>query len=425
MRGKQHRRAWGILLAGLVIRPTPSASGNPVGSPVFPLTSHLSPLTHGPGPAGPWRAVLDLAGGPLRFRLVIDGPRGGWRGRLCNGDRCDAVSTVRVAGDSVVLDIADYAATISAVVQGDSLVGAYSNVGNRGPRVIPFRAARGEWRQGRGSDRLVGQWDANFFGDWGASPRVLEIRNGPAGLEGTIVSNSGDYGHFWGRAEADSFFLAHFDGSFVYLLTGRLDGDTLRGVFHAGLRSQTGWTAVRSTGAPHLTPPTAVTRADTTQPFRFAFRDLDGRLVSNTDARFRNRIVLVDVFGTWCPTCHDAAPTLVRLWNKYHARGLEIVGLAFEVTGDTAVDGRQVRRYRRKYGIRFPLLLAGINDTELAAEALPQLHGFTAFPTTVFLGRDGRVRLVHAGFYGPATGAQHARLVRQFEGEVERLLGER
>ncbi|HEY6948703.1 MAG TPA: TlpA disulfide reductase family protein, partial [Gemmatimonadales bacterium] len=326
---------------------------------------------------------------------------------------------------SVVLEIADYAATIAAVVRADSLVGAYSNVGNRGPRVIPFRAARGAWRQGRGPDRLLGQWDASFLGDWGASPRVIEIRNGPAGLEGTIVSNSGDYGHFWGRAEADSFFLAHFDGSFVYLLTGRLDGDTLRGLFHAGLRSQTGWTAVRSTGAPHLTPPTAVTRADTTQPFRFAFRDLDGRLVSNTDARFRNKIVLVDVFGTWCPTCHDAAPTLVRLWNKYHARGLEIVGLAFEVTGDTAVDGRQVRRYRRKYGIRFPLLLAGVNDTELAAEALPQLHGFTAFPTTVFLGRDGRVRLVHAGFYGPATGAQHARLVREFEGEVETLLSEK
>lgn len=422
MRSEKSRaaRAATALTAVLML---PSASFSPLTSQFSPLASHSSPVAS--GPAGPWRAVLDLAGGPLRFGLVIDGPRGGWRGRLCNGDRCDTVSAVRVAGDSVVLEIADYAATIAAAVHGDSLVGAYSNVGNRGPRVIPFRAARGEWRQGRGPDRLLGRWDASFFGDWGASPRVLEFRNGPAGLEGTIVSNSGDYGYFWGRAEADSFFLAHFDGSFVYLLTGRLDGDTLRGIFHAGLRSQTRWTAVRSTGASHLTPPTAVTRADTAQPFRFAFPDLDGRLVSSTDSRFRNKVVLVDVFGTWCPTCHDAAPTLVRLWNKYHARGLEIVGLAFEVTGDTAVDGRQVQRYRRKFGIRFPLLLAGINDTELAAEALPQLHGFTAFPTTVFLGRDGRVRLVHAGFYGPATGAQHARLVREFEGEVERLLSEK
>jgi thiol-disulfide isomerase/thioredoxin len=324
-----------------------------------------------------------------------------------------------------VLEIADYAATVEAVIRADSLLGAYSNVGNRGPRVIPFRAARGRWPAESGSSRLLGQWDATFLQDWGSSPRVFELRNGPVGLEGTILSNSGDYGHFWGRAHADSFSLAHFDGSFVYLLSGRLTGDTLRGVFHAGLRSQTLWTAVRSTGKPHLKAATEVTRADTTRPFQFAFPDLEGRLVSSRDARFRGKVVLVDVFGSWCPTCHDAAPTLVRLWRKYHPLGLEIVGLAFEVTGDSGIDGRQLRRYRDKFGIRFPLLLAGINDTEMAAEALPQLEGFTAFPTTIFLGRDGRVRRIHAGFYGPATGKQHTRLVREFETEVERLLGER
>ena len=65
--------------------------------------------------------------------------------------------------------------------------------------------------------------------------------------------------------------MAHFDGSFVYLLTGKLDGDTLRGIFHAGLRTQTPWKAVRSTGAPHLKSPTEMTPADTTEPFRFDF----------------------------------------------------------------------------------------------------------------------------------------------------------
>jgi hypothetical protein len=114
----------------------------------------------------------------------------------------------------------------------------------------------------------------------------------------------------------------------------------------------------------------------------------------------------------------------VQLWQKYHSHGLEIVGLAFEVTGDSAIDGRQVRRFRDKFGIQFPLLLAGINDTEAAGEALPQLQGFTAFPTAIFLGRDGRVRRIHAGFYGPATGTQHDRLVGEMEREVETLLRE-
>lgn len=378
----------------------------------------------GASPAGPWRGVLDLAGGTLPFAIEISVAGNQWRGRLCNGRDCRPLSAVGVQGDSVRLELADYDATISALLRNDSLVGSYRNVGNRGPRVIPFRAARGRWRASPGPAPLLGRWDATIFSDFGSSPRVFELRNGPAGLEGTMISNTGDYGHFSGSVRGNHFALAHFDGAFVYLLTGELRGDTLRGRFHAGLRTETPYLAVRSTGAPHLKAPTAITGADTTAAFRFAFPDLDGRVVTERDPRFRGKVVLVDIFGSWCPTCHDAAPALGRLYRKYRGRGLEMVGLAYEVTGDTAVDGRQVRRYRDKFKIGFPLLLAGINDTESAAATLPQLHGFTSFPTTVFLGRDGRVRRVYAGFYGPATGPQHDRLVAEFEHEIERLLNE-
>ena len=392
-------------------------------SPVVLLAQVMVALAVADAPAGPWRAVLDLAGGQLRFELQIERTGSAWRGRLCNGTECQPID-VRLQGDSVVLDISDYAANITASQHGDSLVGAYHNLGNRGPRTIPFRAVRGRWPVASAPRSLVGRWDATFFQDFGTSPRVFEFRNGPAGFEGTIISNTGDYGHFSGFAAADSFAMAHFDGSFVYLLTGKLEGDTLRGIFHAGARTQTRWMAVRSTGTPHLKSPNEVTGSDTTQPFRFAFPDLEGRVVRRDDPRFKGKVVLVDIFGSWCPTCHQAAPELVRLYRRYHGRGLEIVGLAYEVTGDTAVDARQVRRYRDKFRIPFPLLLAGINDTDAAAATLPQLRGFTSFPTTIFLGRDGRVRRIHAGFYGPATGAQHTRLIREFNGEIERLLAE-
>ena len=396
---------------------------------VLACTLALSPARVTP-PAGPWRAALDLAGGELHFGMTLERKASGWGGQLCNGDKCQPFSSVRLAGDSLVLEMADYAAAISAKLAGDSLTGVYRNVGNRGPRVIPFRASRGRWPTSRGAKRLTGSWDAMWIGDFGTSPRVIELRNGKAGLEGTLISNTGDYGHFAGQVRGDSFALTHFDGSYVYLLTGALGGgggtpDTLRGLFHAGPRTQTPWIAVRSSGAPHLRALTENTQADTTEPFRFSFPDLDGRLVTERDPRFQGKVVVVDVFGTWCPTCHDAAPELVRLYRKYRGRGLEIVGLAYEVSGDTAMDRRQVRRYREKFEIPFTLLLAGVNDTEAAAATLPQLQGFTSFPTTIFLGRDGKVRRIHAGFYGPATGAQHAKQVRDWEKEVEGLLDER
>ena len=382
----------------------------------------LLPLLLPPDVTGPWRAALDLAGGTLEFGISLAQSPAGISGTLCNADRCDQFSGARWLGDSLVLDLGDYAASIAVVVRGDSLIGRYHNVGRRGPRTIPLRASRGAWSGLPGAPALLGRWDAWFQSGFDQTPRVLEFRNGRSGLEGTVISNSGDYGLFAGRMAGDSFALGHFDGSFVYLLEGRLAGDTLRGSFHAGLRTRTDFLAVRSTGRPHLTPPTAMTRADTAAPLVLALPDLEGRTVSLTDPRFRGKVVLVDLFGTWCPTCHDAAPTLVSLYRDYRARGLEVVGVAFEVSGDSAQDAPLLRRYRDKFGITFPLLLGGVSEAEVVSAAIPQLDGFTAYPTTLFVGRDGRIRRIHAGFYGPATGRQHTALVAEFRREVERLL---
>ncbi|MBK7349488.1 MAG: TlpA family protein disulfide reductase [Gemmatimonadetes bacterium] len=388
------------------------------------MLSLLALLLATPDVTGPWRATLDLAGGPLEFGLVLTSTTAGLGGELCNAGSCTPFSAVRWDGDSLVLELGDYAASMAVVPRGDSLVGRYHNVGRRGPRTIPLRASRGRWTGTAGGAALLGRWDAWFQSGFEQTPRVFEIRNGPQGLEGAVISNSGDYGLFAGRATGDSLALGHFDGSFVYLLTGRLDGDTLRGSFHAGLRTRTAFVATRATGRPHLTPPTAVTRADSSAPLAFRFPDVDGRMVSSSDARFQGKVVLVDLFGTWCPTCHDAAPALVGLYQRFRERGLEVVGIAFEVTGDSAQDAPLVRRYREKFGIPFPLLLGGVSEVEAVSAAFPQLEGFTAYPTTLFVGRDGRIRRIHAGFYGPATGAAHEALVAEFTREVERLLAE-
>jgi len=375
-----------------------------------------------PDLAGSWRAALELAGGTLPFSLEIGSDADQATGEICNASACNELSAVRAEGDSLVIEIADYDARIFVRALGDSLIGTYRNVGNRGPRAIPFHASRGEWESVSGPEPLLGRWDAVFVTDQRRSPRVFEFRNGDSGLEASFQANSGDYGLFWGRAVGDSFAVSHFDGSFVYLLAGRLDGDTLRGTFHAGLRTQTPFVAWRSTGARHLVPPTELTSADTTRPFEFAFPDLDGQVVRNTDPRFAGKVVVIDIFGTWCPTCHDAAPALVDLYDRYHDRGLEVLGFAYEVTGDSAIDNRQIRRFRDKFDVPYPLLRAGLNVVEETAATLPQLTGFTAYPTTVFLGRDGKVKAVYAGFRGPATGAQYERQLADYDRIVEDLL---
>lgn len=378
-----------------------------------------------PSLEGRWRGALDLAGGTLPFEVRFERERGQLFAMICNGPSCDTRAAVSVRSDSVVLDIADFAATVTLARRADSLVGMYRNVGNRGPRAIPFRASRGSWPRSTAPSALLGSWDAWFLSDGRRSPRVFQFRNGPEGLEAAFLANSGDYGLFWGGAAGDSFHVARFDGTFVLLLEGRLDGDTLRGTYHAGLRTQTPYVAVRSTGAPHLVAPTALTTADTTNPFRFAFPDLQGRLVDQDDSRLKGKVLLVDIFGSWCSSCHEAMPDLIELHRTYHARGLEIVGFGYEVSSDSAEANRLIRRFRDKFGAPWLLLRAGLNVVEETAATLPQLRGFSAYPTTIFVGRDGRIRQVYAGFRGPATGAQHTRQIEDYRRLIESLLAER
>jgi thiol-disulfide isomerase/thioredoxin len=409
-------------------RPTRSAAEaglKPVTLLLTLLTiTGLAPASAQTGVAGRWRAQVDLAGGPLRFHMDL-AENGGLSGRLCNAAACDPFSVVRsLPGDSLLLEMGDYAAAIRAHVGADSLSGFYRNVGNRGPRTIPFRASRGSWPIAPPDDTLVGLWDATYNPDTNPSPRVLDFRRTDRGLEGTVISNTGDSGLFWGGYEDGRFVMSHFDGSFVYMLTGELEGDTLRGIFHAGLTSQRPFVAVRSTGEPHLTPPTELVEADTSSAFEWAFPDLDGNLVTNEDPRFQDKVVIVEILGTWCPTCHDSAPTMVELYDRFRDRGLEIVGLAYEVTGDPEIDGALVRRYAEKFGIEFPLLLAGVNDSESPNATQPQLDGPIAFPTTIFLDTSGRVRRVHSGFYGPALGDVHQELEAELIAFTEELLRE-
>jgi len=83
-----------------------------------------------------------------------------------------------------------------------------------------------------------------------------------------------------------------------------------------------------------------------------------------------------------------------------------------------------VRLYAERHGLEFPLLLAGTNDKKAAAATLPDLTAILAYPTTVFVGRDGRVRKIHSGFAGPGTGEHHLQLVARLEAIIEELLAE-
>ncbi len=122
------------------------------------------------------------------------------------------------------------------------------------------------------------------------------------------------------------------------------------------------------------------------------------------------------------PNCKDASRYLAELDKRYRGRGLSIVGLAFEHAPKFESSAPLVRAYVKRQGIAYPVLIAGVSDKTAARKAFPALDRVLAYPTTIFLDRDRKVRAVHTGFSGPATGEAHRRLRQRFEEIIDGLL---
>src|SRR5208282_4596422 len=175
-------------------------------------------------------------------------------------------------------------------------------------------------------------------------------------------------------------------------------------------------------GLPEPTDPAKHTSMkEASAPFHFSFPDLTGKVVSDTDPRFRGKVVLVNITGSWCPNCHDEAPFLEELYRKYHAQGLEIVALDFEQAEQLQSLSR-ARAFIKRYRIEYNYLIAG--EPSQLNEKIPQAENLNAWPTTFFVGRNGLVRSVHVGFTSRASGELDSRLKDHVRNEIAQLLSE-
>jgi thiol-disulfide isomerase/thioredoxin len=374
------------------------------------------------------------------FELEIKHTSSGLRAALLNGgDRVD-FSTAVQHGAQVTLRMDQYDAVLSAHCTSGSgacrvLEGEY--VRERGSSAVHYAVAarclspqRNPANSAISADSIAGDWQ---FAYSDSSSKNESKRSAPAHfsvddqhVEGTIAPISGDYGMLSGTLASDgALHLSRFDGIHVLRLDGHfISPDRIEGVLHAAAGRPLDFVAIRSSAAQGFEAAEHLTSVENpTEPFRFHGVDASGATVTQDDPAFRGKVVLVDIFGTWCPNCHDEAPVLQSLYAKFHDRGFQIVGLSYEYVDDAARSQRLIGIYRRKYAITFPLLLVGTTDPGQIAKTLPQLRNFGAYPTTIFLDRHGRVRLIHAGFSGPATGRLNE-VKQSFERTIVKLLDE-
>jgi thiol-disulfide isomerase/thioredoxin len=374
---------------------------------------------------GLWDATVVVNKNEIPFRFEIAGNGAAIKGSFFNGDEKVTSTSGTLENGSLTLNFDEYGSKVIATVKDGALDGEY----NRGTRGAPYPFHAKRFAPVPVGDTnipsIAGLWNIQVKSSKGEAAWQLIVRQSGAEASAAILRVDGDTGTLTGSYRDGRFMLSHFSGARPLLLelTPAADG-TLSVVQNrdnplVAIRSE----QARAKGLPEPSDPSRFTSVkDPTEPLRFSFPDLTGRVVSNTDPRFRGKVVIVSISGSWCPNCHDEAPFLGELYKKYRAQGLEIVSLSFE-EAEQLQNPVRLRAFIKKYGIEYTVLVPG--EPKELADKLPQGVNLNSFPTTFFLGRDGRVRSVHAGFPGAASGEFHKQAKAETVATIERLLGER
>jgi peroxiredoxin len=380
-------------------------------------------LAYGENLTGLWDATVTTDGVHVPFRMQIAQKGSNAQGTLYDGKIEYRSDAGKFEGGKLRLHWNITNADLDATFDGKELKGQYvttrSHTRHLVKDVVAKRSAPA--MENARAMSVAGRWTIKADDNDKKKVWSMTIQQKNADISGAIERLDGDSGTLTGTITGNTLVMSHFSGIRPSVMSGELMAD---GSLKLMFNEKQPMTAMRddaalASGVKPIDPQQFTKVKYPDQPFPFSFPDLEGKTVSNTDARFKGKVVLVNITGSWCPNCNDDAPVLDALYKKYKAQGLEVVGLSFE-SGEVEYDRERVKGFVARNHVTYPILIAGTVDN--IATQLPDVVNFAGYPTTFFLDRSGKVKLIHDGFSGPGTGAEYEKLKAEIETEVRKLL---
>ena len=338
------------------------------------------------------------------------------------------VDEIEYRNDSVFIKFPYYEGYIAAKINDGNLNGSY--IKESLDRVVPFITEKDQPRfsvKQNALNTIDGNWEMIFTKETGIEYIAKGIfSQNENKVTGTIRTTTGDYRYLEGVLDGDQLKLSTFDGAHAFLFRATVTDFTMQGVFYSGNHSRQPFIAKRNETyeLPHEDDLTFIKEGY--DGLEFAFPDAKGNIMTLEDERFKNKVVLVQVMGSWCPNCLDESKYYAEFYKNNKDRGLEIVALAFEYAKTKEKAFTSIARMKDRVGIEYPILLAqyGTSDKAKAQEKLPMLNHILSYPTTIYIDKKGKVRKIHTGFNGPATGDKYIAFKKEFNDFVALLLDE-
>jgi thiol-disulfide isomerase/thioredoxin len=348
--------------------------------------------------------------------------------KIYNAEEVIEVDEISYEKDSVFIKLPFFRTVINAKIDGKNITGQWIDADR--DRYVDFYAEYDVKNRfdntATGNVDVSGVWEMEFnnYGSIYPSKATLEQKGNR--VTGTIRTPAGDYRFLEGVVSADTLKISTFDGAHAFLFKAHVTDSTMVGNFYSGNHSLETFVGKPN---PNFELPDEYTLTFINEgydTFNFSFPDLEGNMVSLTDKQFKDKVVLVQLMGSYCPNCLDETKFYSKYYEANKDKGLEIVALAFEnaKTEEKAIKG--ITRMKERVGLNYQILIAqiGTNDKGKAQEKMPMLNKVVSYPTTIYLDRTGKVIKIHTGFNGPATGDKYISFQKEFNDFMNVLLSE-
>jgi thiol-disulfide isomerase/thioredoxin len=351
--------------------------------------------------------------------------------KIFNADEVIFVDDITYKNDSVVIKMPAFDGHyIAAKLTNSTLTGVF--VEENQERIVAFNAKFGEKErfevENKPSYAISGKWETVF------SEGIVEDEYVALGIfnqvgnrvTGTFRTTTGDYRFLDGVLDGDQLKLSTFDGSHVYLFTATVTDSTMNGIRYSGNHFNEPFIAKRNDSYELPDPETLTVLNEGYDTFEFTFPDSSDQMISSTDERFMNKVVIVQLMGSWCPNCLDESKYYSEYYRAHKDQDIEFVALAVEYAKTKEKAFKSIERLKQGLGIEYPILLAqyGTVNKGEALKKFPMLNRVASYPTTIFIDKTGKVRKIHTGFNGPATGEKYEEFKKEFEAFVDSLLKE-
>ncbi|TSD65072.1 TlpA family protein disulfide reductase [Inquilinus sp. KBS0705] len=383
---------------------------------------------------GSWRGALTTkTGNQIPFNFEVNNAGNKQELAIINSSEHFKVPDVTTKGDSVFIRMPLFDSEFKLKLAGNTLTGNWVKHLANNDVLTPFTATAGTAyrfleKPEAPAQNVSGRWSAIIGDGDGRDTTVGEFVQTGNKVTGTFLTTTGDYRFLEGTVSGDDLYLSCFDGGHAFLFTAKVkDDNTITdGKFFSGYSGGTVWAAVKDENAKLPDAYSLSALKPGYKKIDFSFKDINGKTVSLNDARYKNKVVIVQILGSWCPNCMDETAYMVNYYKKYKAKGVEVIGLAYERTTDFARSQKALSQIKNRFNVPYPLLITGYtSDRVETAKSLPMLTKVVGFPTTIIIDKSGDVRKIHTGFSGPGTGEHYTEFVNEFEKLTDDLLAEK